>query len=184
MYYEAFLAALARNQRLGLSDFLPPAKSAMQQQWLTSQAVEELPYIIHYALGPLNAAQLSAQCIALHYRLAPVVKRWLRCEVYYTVGWVDFEAGGHYFYCDEAYLQQLLTKGTPDPKVKLHAWLTLPSMEIIDITFSTTLAKGDFAADLSLNVLARRADALVGMAYRPMLLGADFLYRAGFVQAH
>lgn len=104
MYYQAFLAALARNQRLGLPAFPLLFPTAGQQWWLTRHAVEQLPYVIRYALGPLSAKQLSAQRISLHHRLAPVIKRWLGCEVYCTVGWVDFEAGGSYFPCDETYL--------------------------------------------------------------------------------
>lgn len=56
-------------------------------------------------------------------------------------------------------------------------------MEIIDITLSTTLASVDSAAELPFNILARQADALTGMTYRPMVVGEDFLYRAGLIQA-
>jgi hypothetical protein len=65
--------------------------------------------------------------------------------------------------------------------MNVHAWLTLPSMEIIDATLATTMAIAQGRPEQGGGVVMGHADGFTGFAYRPMLVGADSLQRAGLL---
>jgi hypothetical protein len=178
-YFKEFLWAMARNKRFNLPTPFPWFETG--RRWLDAKAKDEFAYILHDELDSLDFKEVSKQCLSLHYRLAPIVSHWLNCEVFYTVGWVDFGAGGNRFYCDDASLNEILRRNHNGETVKLHAWLTLPSMEIIDATLATTLAISHNSPEMLFTAIANHADALKGMSYKPMLIGEEFLRRSGLI---
>ena len=56
-------------------------------------------------------------------------------------------------------------------------------MEIIDVALATTMGKVQNRPDMYGLVISKKADDLEGMAYKPMLVGDDFLLKSGLLQS-
>ncbi|HDY9206502.1 TPA: hypothetical protein RRJ23_004704 [Klebsiella pneumoniae] len=63
--------------------------------------------------------------------------------------------------------------------MEIHAWLTLPSYEIIDLTLSTTFAVNHNQLENAGKFIAKKADDITGLIYRPMLVGDKYLEKIG-----
>lgn len=180
-YLQEFKRALIRSEKLGLQ--VPEYyHEPTTPRWLNAKTNDEFAHVVRDALGEVDFSDVNAQCLAFHHRLVPVVSQWLGCEVFYTMGWVDFGAGGSLFQCDEASLAETLRKGQDGNTANIHAWLTLPSMEILDATLSTTLARSNNSAEMLFRAITRHADELNGLTYKPMIVGDDFLRRTGMLR--
>lgn len=99
----------------------------------------------------------------------------------YTLGWIDDGTERGMFKFDDAFIADSSGTGTSQAKVNIHAWLTLPSMEIIDVTLATTMAIAQGKPEQGGGVVTGHADVFKGFDYRPLLVGADFLRRAGLL---
>jgi hypothetical protein len=83
---------------------------------------------------------LVGECFKAHYFMKERVSKLLGTPVYMTFGYLQAE-GERIHYMPTTSLLELLRVGNiTDPNTPLHAWLTLPSMEIIDITTNATMA--------------------------------------------
>ncbi len=154
---------------------------ATEDRYLTSERHAQFPYVIRSALGELSVDEVVGQCMAINIRLRPVLEEWLRCPVYYTIGWVDVDAGEPLFKFDDAFIREKLANGHSGSHIGLHAWLTLPSLEVIDISLPTSFAVLQNLKEGHGSVIAGPPDGLKGFAYRPMLVGDDFLRKTGIL---
>ena len=99
-----------------------------------------------------------------------------------TLGWIDDGTDHGIFRFDDAFISKSLTAGHHAADINVHAWLTLPSMEIVDASLLTTIALVQGIPERLGSVLLKQADEVVGMTYRPMLVGHEFLIGAGLLQ--
>jgi hypothetical protein len=178
-YASEWASAVERTQRFGLE--VPAHNVQPTYTYLTDKRQAEFPYVVQRGLGDLDFPDVVAQCMAIHYRLAPVMQAWLGCPVLYTIGWIDDGTETGMFKFDDAFITDKLKNGHAGVTAKLHAWLTLPSMEVIDVAIATSIAVINKMPEGYGRVLARSADGLNGMAYKPMLVGHDFLRKTGLL---
>ncbi|NQD80991.1 hypothetical protein HP436_12470 [Pseudomonas sp. CrR14] len=74
----------------------------------------------------------------------------------------------------------MMREGMPSHALNLHAWLTLPSLEVIDITFGTTYGVVRNASDFIGRMCFMHPDDMTaGMQYHPQLIGETYLERIG-----
>lgn len=179
-YAAEWAAAVERTKRFDLD--VPSHEVQSSHLYLTDARQAEFPYVVQRGLGELDTSDVVAQCMAIHYRLAPVIQEWLGCPVLYTIGWIDDDTETGMFKFDDPFIEEKLKNGHVGGTVNLHAWLTLPSMEVIDVALATTIAVLKKIPDGYGRVLARPADGLNGMAYKPMLVGSDFLRKTGLLR--
>jgi hypothetical protein len=162
-YGTEFGAAIDRTRRWGL---IAPAIEQRGPRVLTESVRKTLDVVVDDSLGPLAAQAPTWRRLETHYRLLGPLTGYLRVPLCYTIGWVsvaDEDAEG----LDEADLRLLLARRDGCP-VRLHAWLTLPSHEIVDASCKGQLICGH-PAELNL------------LAYHPLLVGVDFLWRVGVI---
>ena len=178
-YIEDWLLAVQRSHRYGL--IVPPSVVEPSKRYAAPTVLEEFPYVMHESVGTLNLLEVVGQCLSLHYRLAPAISKWLKCHATFTIGWIDDGSSEGLFKFDESFIEERLANGSESSTVGIHAWLTLPSMEVIDVTLSTSLAVRLNRPEGMGGVIFGYADALSNMAYRPMLVGSDFLKRTGLL---
>lgn len=176
-YFDEFEAARNRTLRFGLA-CAPISK--VNSRFLTAERQAQFPCVIRDAVGELEPEDLVAQCLSLHYRLMQPLEVFFGVKIYFTIGYVA-TAEDDRFYQSEDELRQLMINGLNGSAAKLHAWLTLPSMEIIDMTLATSLAvANDWPEKHYGRIVANFADDLTkGMRYHPMLLGLDYLHKIG-----
>lgn len=177
-YRERFENAVERTRRYGLAD---PHVRYEDRRFFTAEFHEKLPRAIHEKFGNVRAEQLFAQCLAIHLALGPVIARLADTDAYLTLGWFRVD-DWHPYKFDDQWIAATLQHGISGTTAPIHAWLTLPSMEIIDLSIGTTIAIAHRLPKGVGEILAHHADELKdGAEYVPMLIGDDFLRRAGML---
>jgi hypothetical protein len=175
-YIDEINEAIARAARLGLKT---PDFQAVEGQLLTQKVFQDIPYIVRDALGDAAAEDVAAQCLSYHMRLLPILSDYFKTELTYTIGHVSMGAET-LFEQSENQMQALIASGVEHPQLKIHAWLTLPTCEIMDFTLPTTYAVVNKTRDGYGSVLAGHADKLLNnVYYHPMLIGEDYLRKIG-----
>jgi len=133
-YLNEFKEALRRNTRLELES---PYFLYEDTRYLDDDFNAQFPYLTLNTFGMLEPKDLTARCIPIHNELQTVLKEQMGILSYFTIGSVMLE--GKEVYCQtEDSLKRFLSEGIDFYSANLHAWLTLPTMEIIDMTFSTS----------------------------------------------
>jgi hypothetical protein len=175
-YSAELLEAQERTIRLGLScPEIPPTCGRL----LTPEKHEQFPYAVRDAVGELGVEAVVAQCLSLHWHLKEPLEKFFGVPILYTIGYVHTPPS-YMFKQTEADLQRLLQNGINTPQLNIHAWLTLPSAEIIDMSLPTSVAVLNQMKEGRGSVLAAHADELKhGLRYHPMLLGDAFLRKIG-----
>lgn len=185
-YEVAFKEALNRTSALSLPVPEVPFSSA---RYLSKIAMGTIGREISQWFPNLRPEHLVGQCTTVHANLRVKVEELLKVPIYLTIGDVSV-SGKRTFNVDDAYLDSLWNnRVTLDGSVKLHAWLTLPTMEIIDVTLSATLLAlmnsqtferhGNFVAT---GAIMKHADELKlngDVEYHPYLVGQDYLQKIG-----
>jgi hypothetical protein len=87
-----------------------------------------------------TAEEMAVNCVSVSMHLGPVIGEYLGTDAIFTLGY--FSVGDRdVYYLDEKTLLDWAENGPQTfPSVDVHAWLTLPSLEIIDMTSGSTLA--------------------------------------------
>jgi len=183
-YQVLFENAVTRTRKHGLRvphiDYAPT-------RLLTDDFHKQFPYKLRDAVGNIGVNELLLQCLSIHHRLLPAMRDMLKSDVFFTIGWMRMlDSDGivkRLYEFDDDWVATCLKQGTSGgPTAKLHAWLTLPSMEIIDLSIMTSIAIVHELPEGLGGVLANHADELVnGVRYVPMLVGDDFLRRTGML---
>jgi len=176
-YAAEWVSAIERTKRFHLK--IPSHQMEIEKLFLTADRQAEFPHIIQQELGNVAPSDIVAQCLSISYRLAPILQKWLACPVLYTLGWIDDGTDKAIFKFDDAFIAEMLKCGHAGGSVNIHAWLTLPSMEVIDVALPTTISVLQNIPEVYGRAIAQPADKLKGMAYKPMLVGSDFLFKAG-----
>jgi hypothetical protein len=159
-----------------------PSFQPEDSRYLASARASDMPEAIYRELGALDSTDLVAQCFSIHYRLAGVVGRVLGTQAFLTIGYITF-SGDPCFKVDEGELSALLSSGIRERKFGGHAWLTLPSMEILDFSLPMSMAVlNDWNRGRG-EVISSHADELKhGLSYHPQIVGAEYLWKIGAVQ--
>lgn len=136
--------------------------------------------------NPRRIENLSAKCVPVHVAVLEIVAAIVGTTPVLTFGCVTSEAGDKWFSVTKDEIRHWLSNGVENPhSLKLHAWLTLPSMEIIDFTLLPTHAhvqhmKAGTTGPVEFGVIAKHPDALTGMTYKPIVVGNDLAGKLRF----
>jgi hypothetical protein len=175
-YTTEFREALERTTRLGLRT--PPVGFAGGRR-LTPETAGRIWPAVEAHIGGVTLDRIKAQCLSFHLEVKQAVERALSCPCYFTIGHVVL-AGDSYFQRSEDELKELLKCGVSGPSVRLHAWLTLPTMELLDFVFPTSYAEYNGFPEGRMQTIAEHGDHMpAGISFHPMLVGSEFLIRIG-----
>lgn len=129
--------------------------------------------------NPPDLDRLAAKCVPIHAALIMEVGIIVGTMPVLTIGSVISDSGDKWFSVTEEEVRRWKTDGVDKPhSMKMHAWLTLPTMEIIDFTLSPTYAKTQQQKNphlkiLEFGVIAKHADSVTGFSYKPIAIGND-----------
>jgi hypothetical protein len=150
-------------------------------RFLTDKTLENISSFINKEIISLNLSKddFFAKCFQINYLFIDKIKSFLKCDVFYTVGYIIME-NDKIFYTPKDKLANFLTFGYGSAKINLHAWLTLPTLEIIDLTFSTTYAILHKKPDMmGLVVTKHPSDLTGGLSYHPQIIGFEYFKKIG-----
>lgn len=175
-YSDELKQAQQRTTRFGLNC---PRIQPTCDRLLTPINQKRFPFAVLDAVGELGPEDVVAQCLSLHWRLKAPLEELFGVPILYTIGYVHTPPS-YMFKQTEPELLQLMHSGIKGAQVSLHAWLTLPSNEIIDLSLPTSIAVVNEWTEGRGEVIAAHADELKGgLRYHPTLLGEDYLRRIG-----
>lgn len=177
-YLQDFNAAIKRSADHKLK--APSFQHEPTRKYLQGNQLEKLAFALPYCMQDLSDKEVSARCHVIHHRFAPLVSGLLGCPALYTLGWIDDGTPkGIYRGFDDSFIAAALDGKYSGKTMDFHAWLTLPSMEIIDLTLVTTHAVNSETDDgLRVSMLGP-PESFLPLAYKPMLVGVEFLDKVG-----
>lgn len=176
MYLNEFKKAIERSHKFKL---LVPRVDFSYKVFLTEKVNNEIPNLLLDKIGKPDPRKVFAQCFGFHYLIQNIFEEYFDVPITYTIGWVS-EPPNTLFKQTEEQLFQILKSGPKSMQINLHAWLTLPSMEIIDLTLPTTVAVARGQVDSFGGAISGHPDQFTGgLKYHPMLVGDDFLRKIG-----
>ncbi|CCG86003.1 hypothetical protein [Erwinia piriflorinigrans] len=138
-----------------------------------------------------------AQCVRASFHLRPIFSDVIGKECALTFGYIKIDES-HYYKQDLDFYRNKL-KNNVSGMVNIHAWLTLPSMEVVDFTICTTrlvallkeqnLSPSDYNDKLTSskdfgNVVAGDGNNPVGtgLSYYPQVIGDDYAFKSGLIK--
>ena len=176
MYREEFSSAIERTKAFGLSC---PEVQFLSGLLLTADKMSKFPYVLRETVGEIGVKEVVAQCLSIHYQLVEPISLIFGAPVYFTIGHVETQEG-LMFHQTAGSLQSILRNGIRGTTLNIHAWLTLPTMEVMDFSLPTSYAVLNKIPDGIGGLIATHPDTLKkGMKYHPMLVGEDFLIKSG-----
>ena len=167
-YREKFIQAIAKTKEYG---FDVPKCEFENEKYFTPQIPESFSMIFREVL-PYEVDQTKCNCLKINFELFLKLDKIIPNGAFLTIGWIECGKKKQFFF-DYNYIDTLLKGEKSKNVLRLHAWITLPTMEIIDLTFLTTYGSIFNEPDMIGNVIAKDADSLQGMSYIPMLVGSD-----------
>nr|WP_024966926.1 hypothetical protein [Pantoea sp. IMH] len=180
-YQEDFLTAIQRTSRFNLQPI--PAFSETSGQIMNAARVNDLNKVLAPVFSGIQSyEQIVGECMPIHLKARSVLEKWLGCPVYYTLGWIDDGSSEGLFRFDDEKIAMKLAAGHQDETLDIHAWLTLPTMEIIDLTLTTTLCILQGIKEGEGGVIVKKADEVTGLSYKPMLIGETYLHKIGVIK--
>jgi hypothetical protein len=176
MYRAEFQEAVKRTHRFRLEC---PSIKYSSGSLLTKDKMQLFPVVLRDTIGEIGVEELVAQCLSIHYRLLDVIAELFDTSCYFTIGYVE-TSERLMFHQNEEQLDNILNNGISGSFLNIHAWLTLPTMEIMDFSLPTSYAIRNNLKEGVGGLIAMHADTLTGgMKYHPMLVGEDFLRKSG-----
>lgn len=173
-YLAEFEAAKERTVKFGL---MPQQALQFEEGiYMTQDRINELNVrLMPVFKGISSYDQLVSQCLPVHIQAKSIVEDWLGCPVWFTLGWLDDNTGKGIYKFSEENIIEKLQNGHKEKTLNIHGWLTLPTMEIIDLTLSTTISILQGRREQAGGVIAKKAEDVTGFSYKPMLLGKSYL---------
>lgn len=179
-YKQEFQAAFDRTINYGFSH--PPLR--LVDTLLIPSKEKEYNAAIN-SFGITNSDELAYKCIDISRKLLPHAKR-IFGDAYLTIGYVLKQPVAHLdpLFIYGEYIEDYLVKMGQGIKLVTdttkefpgHVWLTLPSLEILDLTLYTSISKKKNDPSLRGIDIRRHPSSFVeGLAFHPLILGDDFL---------
>lgn len=140
---------------------------------------------IYKSLGGFTAEDITAQCLKYSRLSKPLIDEYLGIHTILTIGYV-IDRGNERFKFGETDIINMMNQSPEKYSSKVanvHAWLTLPSFEIFDLTFresKNAIANNPFNAERGFDFIFNSLESLYykqQLAYVPMLVGNDCLFK-------
>lgn len=158
-YLDRFNQAILCTKEFNLNT--PNIEINRNIRYLNEDSMERMVKYIQMKHPDSEISDISTKCFSYHLTLQKDINDFFRCQSIYTLGYVEFYDGKTYHKTSKKELYKLLQEDKQRRSVlNIHAWLTLPSMEILDFTFLTTFWMLIKAKRLIGGVILNHADEL------------------------
>ncbi|WP_148649865.1 hypothetical protein [Lysobacter antibioticus] len=181
-HYEAvFLAAQARSILWGLR---PSSLSLLPVRYASPSTIAAIRWQLHRAVGHLSEDVVASHRFGITAAVRTMLEAELKVPLAYTLGYI--RQNGRRLCCTPiAGLEQMLRTGiAPGARISLHAWLTLPSLEVIDVSFWALFPDLGCADEREMRSLFMHPDQMQGRSYHPQWVGDGFVRRIGVLKEY
>ncbi len=176
-YIDDFKSAVLKSQYLGIYN---SSVSLRRSRYLNNQIAKgDFNHLLQSSFGNFVAKDVQGQCVPMHYHLKHAIERKFGCKAFITIGSVKDKRFNKWLYdYTEEKISSDLTMGISQA-LQFHCWITLDSLEIIDVTLMTTIASVINDDQASGYIIARHASDLERFEYVPMIIGEKYLRTIG-----
>jgi hypothetical protein len=188
--YQHLLAeAIVRNLKFGIdvpNDELRSLRTNSHTSFSTLDNIQGAFSHVYKSLGGFSSDDLKGNCIKYGIEAKSLFDEYLGITSVLTVGYV-IDNGKEYYRFGEQGIERLINRmPEKNHKINAHVWLTLPTFEVLDLTYLETkqnLAGMPFTTETGFKYVF---DSVVGvyfkhkLEYCPMLVGQDSLFKLGF----
>jgi hypothetical protein len=178
-YASLFKAAIRRTR--GHRCDAPNWNGPTASQYF-GDAKDQLDNAVGTLLGRLAVQEIAGQCIGVNAEYGEALSKAYGHRLHVTVGsmWV-----GRWFAQENDplyYIRHLRNPSHGDGAVEMHAWLTTDALEILDLTYRTTVGVARNDSSLIRRTSMHPADHLkdgpTPTWYLPVFVGEDYLAKA------
>ncbi|UNP29226.1 hypothetical protein [Lysobacter gummosus] len=180
-YEAAFVAAQARSILWGLR---PPAMEPLPVRYASPSAIAAVRWQLHRSIGHLSEDVVATQRFGITAAVRTMLEAELKVPLAFTLGYVR-QNGQRLCYTPIEGLEQMLRTGIAQgARVSLHAWLTLPSHEVIDLSFWALFPDSSCAEEREMRSLFTHPDQMLGRSYCPQWIGDGFVRGIGVLKEY
>lgn len=178
-YLQELNEAIERSKKLGIADkkFTPTT-----ERYISDEKLESLIGTLSHKYGGLKPSHLIGKCLQVHFDILNDIKDIFGTEALFTLGYI-YSGEQYFFQFDENDVSKWLDDKNYKNNVKIHAWITLPSLEILDLTFPLTYAKVAGLKESPIAITKHADEFTGGMKYHPVIVGEEALFKLGVVEA-
>jgi len=176
MYKHEFKSAMERTLQFGLS---LPVVEFEKSTVLTPDNWKKMNHIVEEYFSNLNVMDVATHCLPVHLDVMSLFHEH-NIPCVFTLGYV-FHEGKKRHFMTESELKTICERGVDGTTVNIHAWLTLPSMEVIDLTYWTTFSYATNNSERLGELVIQSDDEELEVVYHPLLIGEDWLYKSGIL---
>jgi len=179
-YKDEFLKAVELARSLGY-DY--KNVNIVDRRIINQSSLNNLSAVLQQILGSLSPYEIAAQCFITNLEILPAIESVFNCKVYYTLGYYT-QFGEDIFKFTQKDIELWLKKGIPEfTNINMHAWITLDSTEIIDVTLLTSIGVATNNIELIGTIInSHPNDFDNGMVYHPVVLGHKILQDIGVLR--
>lgn len=177
-YQDEFLIAAERTKRLG---FAVPDIKLSEDRLINNYRLERVFNEVKKEFRGFKPIDFARKCIQIHNIVQPFIDKRFFGDSFYTVGYIH-EPPNDIHKIEESEIKELMNNGLNTEDIKLHTWITLPTMELIDFTVNSTIDEYNKRDSINVSVLAKHPEDLTGgLKYHPVLVGKEFLVSLGIL---
>lgn len=179
-YENDFNLAVKRTRKLGLGEYSNFKNS--EERLITVENIHKFCELINFYDVPYE--ELANQCLSIHLRVLHYFNRFFGVNGVITIGHIVRKDGYKIFHEPmEKRLNNLQTPVDPTQSNKVHVWITLPNLEIVDFTFASTLAVVESNKAFGNAIIVMHGDDLdTDIQYVPEFIGDGYIFKAGFAR--
>ncbi|HBY7708218.1 TPA: hypothetical protein MI706_21470 [Klebsiella pneumoniae] len=178
-YETEFIAAVKRSKKWKLE---VPNISLKKTPFLAGERAAIALKVIQDYASMHSPEEVYQQCFGYMYGIQSALENALQTPLYYTLGYIEFEKRP-VFHTEIPKLERNLYNPVSGVgAIDLHAWLTTPNLEIIDLTFATTYGiVNDIPSVIGRSSFQHYSEFNDNMVYHPQLIGDDYLKKIGAI---
>lgn len=178
-YAQAFREAISQSCKLGLA--VPDVRFTSHRYYCDDRFMPVIN-MIHNKMGNKDGTiNLVGQCLNIHTNIRHDVELAFNCGAHLTIGYIQ-EPESKFFAFDYTDVAVWLKNGIDINKVDLHAWITLDSMELIDLTWPSTRAHILNCREGKGEIITKHPDDFInGTQYHPLIVSNEFPFKIGAV---
>ncbi len=182
-YIEDFNSAVKLTNSLNLGDY-ECLKNTESSFFNDEERNKYLPKFLKNKGWDIRDLKLEGECLTIHYNMKKYIDEFFNVDSVLTIGYVECPKNGKKYY-ERIEVRRGYLNNNVDSSVghKIHAWLTLPSAEILDFTYFSTEAAVDNTFKPYGSVIVEHGDEQNWHRYVPQLVGVEYLIKAGFVKS-
>jgi hypothetical protein len=177
-YAEEFRKAILFTKELG---FRTPDFVFRDKLYCDQEAINKISKLLEQELvtNKMRIEDLTAQCLNMNIRIVKKLSNILRCKAIVTIGYITIKSANEDLYrFSREELRNWLNPNSMVNQANAHAWITLESGEVVELTLLTSIAVIKGCEGKGAFMCARPEDPGMAIEFHPIAVGIEVIEKA------